>query len=176
MKYIQLVFVSEIFRIVGCVCKKIIKKQKQTGNNKVLFCYFFIFIGRIKLRNIYIQKIHICFFAGIFFHWEIILIYLESKIFFNFALGYRIETEKMDYRKIERLSELTCIFARYCSAKENKFAESFNLTPSELRLLKFISFANNKKFYTLKECKKEFMSYLRSDNPNNKFIGEKEFD
>lgn len=59
----------------------------------------------------------------------------------------------MDYQKIEKLSELTCLFARYCSAKENKFAESFNLTPSELKLLKFISLGNNKKFYTLKELK-----------------------
>jgi DNA-binding MarR family transcriptional regulator len=59
----------------------------------------------------------------------------------------------MDYKKIEKLSELICTLARYCSAKENKFAESFNLTPSELRLLKYVSLDNNKKFYTIKELK-----------------------
>lgn len=59
----------------------------------------------------------------------------------------------MDYQKIEKLSELTCLFARYCSAKESKFAESFNLTPSEFRLLKYVSLDNNKKFYTIKELK-----------------------
>lgn len=59
----------------------------------------------------------------------------------------------MDYKKIEKLTELICTLARYCSAKEDKFANSFNLTPSELRLLKFILYSNSKKIYTLKELK-----------------------
>lgn len=64
-----------------------------------------------------------------------------------------METENMDYKKVEKLTELICTLARFCSAKEDKFAHSFNLTPSELRLLKFISLDDNKKLYTLKELK-----------------------
>ncbi len=52
--------------------------------------------------------------------------------------------------KVENLSNLICYLTRRCNIKEDYFAASFNLSPTEVRFLRLFSFTNS---YTVKELK-----------------------
>lgn len=51
---------------------------------------------------------------------------------------------------MEPIAELICELTRNCTIKEEYFAASFNLSPSEVRLLKLFSFSPK---YTIKELR-----------------------
>ncbi|GAB4130360.1 MAG: hypothetical protein Fur0015_04210 [Ignavibacteriales bacterium] len=50
------------------------------------------------------------------------------------------------------LAELICDLTRNCNIKEEYFANSFNLSPTEVRFLKLFAFQN---LYTIKELKEK---------------------
>jgi DNA-binding MarR family transcriptional regulator len=52
--------------------------------------------------------------------------------------------------EIDPLAEMICELTRNCTIKEEYFAASFNLTPTEVRLLKLFSFTSK---YTIKELR-----------------------
>lgn len=52
----------------------------------------------------------------------------------------------------EQLSELICELTRNCNIKEEYFAASFNLSPTEVRFLKLFSFQDT---YTVKELREK---------------------
>jgi len=52
----------------------------------------------------------------------------------------------------EVVAELICELTRACNVKEGMFAASFNLSPTEVRLLKLFAFGNT---YTIKEIREE---------------------
>ncbi len=52
--------------------------------------------------------------------------------------------------KVEELSQLICHLTRRCNLKEDYFAASFNLSPTEVRLLRLFNYTN---IYTVKELK-----------------------
>ena len=51
---------------------------------------------------------------------------------------------------MEQIAELICELTRNCTIKEEYFAASFNLSPTEVRLLKLFSFSPK---YTIKELR-----------------------
>jgi len=51
---------------------------------------------------------------------------------------------------VENVTELICELARDCHIKEEYFAASFNLSPTEVRLLKLFAFDNT---YSIKEIR-----------------------
>jgi DNA-binding MarR family transcriptional regulator len=52
--------------------------------------------------------------------------------------------------KMDPIAEMICELTRNCTIKEEYFAASFNLTPTEVRLLKLFSFSSK---YTIKELR-----------------------
>jgi len=54
--------------------------------------------------------------------------------------------------KHESLAELVCELTRYCALKEEYFAASFNLSPTEVRFLKLFAFQD---VYTIKELREK---------------------
>lgn len=50
--------------------------------------------------------------------------------------------------ELESIAELVCELTRNCSVKEDYFAASFNLSPTEVRLLKLFTHSNQ---YSIKE-------------------------
>jgi DNA-binding MarR family transcriptional regulator len=52
----------------------------------------------------------------------------------------------------EAIAELICELTRNCNIKEEIFAASFNLSPTEVRLLKLFAFDNR---FTIKEIRKK---------------------
>jgi DNA-binding MarR family transcriptional regulator len=53
-------------------------------------------------------------------------------------------------QKVEELSQLICHLTRRCNLKEDFFAASFNLSPTEVRLLRLFNYSVT---YTVKELK-----------------------
>jgi DNA-binding MarR family transcriptional regulator len=53
-------------------------------------------------------------------------------------------------KKSEAVAELICELTRNCNIKEEFFAASFNLSPTEVRLLKLFAFENS---FTIKEIR-----------------------
>jgi DNA-binding MarR family transcriptional regulator len=53
-------------------------------------------------------------------------------------------------KKVEEISQLICHLTRRCNLKEDYFAASFNLSPTEVRLLRLFNDSNT---YTVKELK-----------------------
>ena len=60
-----------------------------------------------------------------------------------------METNDNDY---QRIAELICELTRNCNIKEDFFAASFNLSPTEVRLLKLFAFADS---YSIKEIREK---------------------
>jgi len=60
-----------------------------------------------------------------------------------------LETNNNDY---QRIAELICELTRNCNIKEDFFAASFNLSPTEVRLLKLFAFADS---YSIKEIREK---------------------
>ena len=60
-----------------------------------------------------------------------------------------METNNNDY---QRIAELICELTRNCNIKEDFFAASFNLSPTEVRLLKLFAFADS---YSIKEIREK---------------------
>ena len=58
-------------------------------------------------------------------------------------------TNDNDY---QRIAELICELTRNCNIKEDFFAASFNLSPTEVRLLKLFAFADS---YSIKEIREK---------------------
>lgn len=54
----------------------------------------------------------------------------------------------MEEKNIENIAEMICELTRCCHQKEDYFATTFNLSPTEVRFLKLY---NNKTIYTIKE-------------------------
>lgn len=54
--------------------------------------------------------------------------------------------------QVENLSNLICYLTRRCNIKEDYFAASFNLSPTEVRFLRLFAFSNS---YTVKELKEK---------------------
>jgi len=52
----------------------------------------------------------------------------------------------------QRIAELICELTRNCNIKEDFFAASFNLSPTEVRLLKLFAFADS---YSIKEIREK---------------------
>ncbi|PJA97348.1 MAG: hypothetical protein CO129_01725 [Ignavibacteriales bacterium CG_4_9_14_3_um_filter_34_10] len=73
-----------------------------------------------------------------------------------FILAYKIITNNTNMSKIkskhESLAELVCELTRYCALKEEYFAASFNLSPTEVRFLKLFAFQD---VYTIKELREK---------------------
>jgi MarR family 2-MHQ and catechol resistance regulon transcriptional repressor len=61
----------------------------------------------------------------------------------------RVTKPKNEY---DRIAELICELTRNCNIKEDIFAASFNLSPTEVRLLKLFVFADS---YSIKEIKEK---------------------
>jgi DNA-binding MarR family transcriptional regulator len=53
----------------------------------------------------------------------------------------------------DAVAELICELTRACNIKEEMFAASFNLSPTEIRVLKLFSFQNS---YSIKEIREQF--------------------
>ena len=53
-------------------------------------------------------------------------------------------------KEVEPIAEMICELTRNCTIKEEYFAASFNLSPTEVRLLKLFSFSPK---YTIKELR-----------------------
>ncbi len=75
--------------------------------------------------------------------------------------------------KVEELSQLICHLTRRCSLKEDYFAASFNLSPTEVRLLRLFNYSNT---YTVKELKDKLqltsgrITHIISSLENKKLI------
>lgn len=73
-----------------------------------------------------------------------------------FILGYKITKNNTNMSVINSeylsLAELICDLTRYCAMKEEYFAASFNLSPTEVRFLKFFSL---KDYLTIKEIREK---------------------
>ncbi len=75
--------------------------------------------------------------------------------------------------KVEVISQLVCCLTRTCSIKEDYFASSFNLSPTEVRMLRLFSFSPS---YTIKELKEKMkltpgrITHIISSLENKKLI------
>jgi DNA-binding MarR family transcriptional regulator len=58
--------------------------------------------------------------------------------------------ETPDCNDVQTITQLICELTRICSNKEHKFAESFNLSPTELKMMKLFA---NSSTYTVKELR-----------------------
>lgn len=59
---------------------------------------------------------------------------------------------KKELNEYEKLAELICELNRGCNQKEELFAASFNLSPSEVRVLKLFAFETT---YSIKQLREE---------------------
>ncbi|MFH0735435.1 MAG: MarR family winged helix-turn-helix transcriptional regulator [bacterium] len=75
--------------------------------------------------------------------------------------------------KVEVISQLICSLTRLCSIKEDYFASSFNLSPTEVKMLRLFSYAPS---YTIKELKEKMkltsgrITHIISSLENKKLI------
>lgn len=60
--------------------------------------------------------------------------------------------KQSDCNDVQTITQLICELTRVCSIKEHNFAESFNLSPTEFRMLKLFIYKDT---YTVKELKEK---------------------